>query len=391
MRGSMGRLFSPALALGVAAGIGLLAPSVASYAAPVGAAAAASLTCNGSWQIVPSPNAGSDPYNQLNGVAVVSPSNIWAVGASTNATPVTGTLTEHWNGHRWRIVRSPGIAGASQSYFAAVTAVPGTSQLWATGVSVTGGAQSTLTERWGGKRWRVVPSPNVGTVGNSLSAVMALSAKDVWATGAWSDGPSSSSALIEHWNGRKWRVVSSPPVAGHVNLVGLTRVTGTKTLWAGGGSGSSTLAERFSGGAWHVVASPGGATFYGISARTGKDVWGVGSTGTPMTLTEHWNGARWSIVTSPDPGSALDVLFSVALVPGNKAAWAVGEEGSSGTTFQTLVERWSGRSWKVVASPNVTAHQNFLRGVATTGTQAWAVGSSTSPAAITDTLIEHYC
>jgi hypothetical protein len=83
-----------------------------------------------------------------------------------------------------------------------VAAVPRTRQLWATGISVTGGAQSTLTERWDGKHWTVVPSPNVGTVGNSLSAVVALSAADVWATGAWSDGPSSSSALIEHWTGR---------------------------------------------------------------------------------------------------------------------------------------------------------------------------------------------
>lgn len=389
----MGWVLKPALALGAAAGIGVLAPSVNSYAAPAldSYAAAASLTCNGSWQIVPSPNVGSDPYNQLNGVAIVSPGNIWAVGGAANASSVTGTLTEHWNGHRWRVVPSPSIAGASQSYLSAVAAVPRSNQLWATGISVTGGAQSTLIERWNGKRWKVVPSPNVGTVGNSLTAVVALSAKDVWAAGAWSSGPSSSSALIEHWTGRKWRVVSNPPVAGHVNLLGLASVPGTKTLWAGGGSGSSTLTERFSAGAWHVVASPGGSTFYGIAARTAKDVWGVGSTGTPMTLTEHWNGARWNIVTSPDPGSALDALFSVALVPGHRTVWAVGEEGNSATTFQTLVERWSGRNWKVVASANASAHQDFLHGVATTGTQAWAVGSSTSLAGVTATLIEHYC
>lgn len=391
MRGSIGRLFSLAVVLGVAAGIGLLGPSVNSYAGRVGAAAAASLTCKGSWQVVPSPNVRSDPYNQLNGAAIVSPGNIWAVGAAANATPVTGTLTEHWNGRRWRIVPSPSIAGASQSYFAAVAAVPRTRELWATGISMTGGVQSTLTERWDGKRWKVVSSPNVGAVGNSLTAVVALSATNVWAAGAWSDGPGSSSALIEHWNGRKWRVVSSPPVAGHVNLLGLTPVPGTKTLWAAGGSGSSTLAERFSGGGWHVITSPGGATFYGISARTAKDVWGVGQTGTPATLTEHWNGTRWTIAASPDPGSALDILYSVALVPGTRAAWAVGVEGNSGTTFQTLAERWSGRKWRVVASPNASVHQDFLRGVATTGTQAWAVGSSTSLAGVTDTLIEHYC
>lgn len=356
--------------------------------------------CTGSWKIVPSPNAGSNPTNLLSGLAIVSPRNIWTVGATTNSTPVTDTLTEHWNGHSWRIVPSPNVAGASQSLLAAVATVPHTDQLWATGISVTGGVQSTLIEHWNGTRWKVVPSPNVGTVGNSLSAVVVLSATDAWATGAWSSGPSSSSALVEHWNGKKWRLASSPSVVGHVNLSALTDVPGTRSLWASGGTGSGTLTEHLSGGAWSVIPSPnapastGGDYLRAISARTAKNVWAVGQDGTGgnpvLTLTEHWNGTKWNAVTSPDPGSTESGLYSVAQVPGEKTFWAVGLEGTP-STFQTLVERWNGTKWSVVASPNASTYQNLLQAVAVTGAQTWAVGSSTTVAGVTSTLIEHYC
>ena len=48
--------------------------------------------------------------DQLNGIAVVSANDIWAVGtSSTNSTGNEQTLIEHWNGSTWNVVPSPNL------------------------------------------------------------------------------------------------------------------------------------------------------------------------------------------------------------------------------------------------------------------------------------------
>src|SRR5436305_126985 len=66
-----------------------------------------SLTC-GTWSVVPSPNVGSST-NVFQGVAAVSASDVWAVGDFVNSSGNDQTLTEHWNGHKWKVVPSPNV------------------------------------------------------------------------------------------------------------------------------------------------------------------------------------------------------------------------------------------------------------------------------------------
>src|SRR2546422_9965724 len=54
------------------------------------------------WSVVPSPNGSSS--SGLSGVAVVSASDIWAVGSSGNQMSGAQTLIEHWNGSSWSVV-----------------------------------------------------------------------------------------------------------------------------------------------------------------------------------------------------------------------------------------------------------------------------------------------
>lgn len=375
----------------VLAGIGVVAPAARSAAAaatgPVG------LTCGGAWSIVASPNV-SAANNALQGVAIVSRKNAWAVGYSASTvTSVTSTLTEYWNGTRWRIVPSPS-AGSAQNNLQAVAAVPHTHQLWAVGGFInTGGAPQTLIEHWNGTSWTVVPSPSPGASNNGLNAVVALSARNAWAAGLQDGQP-----LIEHWDGTSWTIVASPAVTG--NLLGLTSVPGTSQLWASGGNGA-TLTEHFDGISWSVVPSPnaagstGGDVLYGTQAVTASNVWAVGSDGTGgnpvFTLIEHWDGTSWTVIPSPSPGAAVNVLEATAMIPATTQLWAVGYEGPSPGSFQTLAERWDGTSWSVVPSPNPSTYQDLLRTVATRGTEAWAVGNSATTAGATSTLIEHFC
>src|SRR5438132_14227897 len=66
-------------------------------------------TADPGWSIVPSPSVSGAPYNFLNAVACVSPSDCWAVG--DYAAAKFQTLIEHWDGTSWSIVTSP--AGSS--------------------------------------------------------------------------------------------------------------------------------------------------------------------------------------------------------------------------------------------------------------------------------------
>ena len=63
---------------------------------PVYAAARDGLSCN-PWSLVPSPKAGTSS-NELEGVAVVSASDVWAVGSGATAPNKSEQLIEHWDG-----------------------------------------------------------------------------------------------------------------------------------------------------------------------------------------------------------------------------------------------------------------------------------------------------
>src|SRR5437870_2934858 len=97
--------------------------------------------------------------------------------------------------------------------------------------------------------WHIVASPNTET-GSSLNAIKAISATNVWAV-----GHSSSSALIEQWNGKQWHIVSSPNVGAGSSLSSLTALSATN-IWAVGSSNGSALIEHYNGTQWSVVSTP---------------------------------------------------------------------------------------------------------------------------------------
>jgi len=94
---------------------------------------------------------------------------------------------------------------------------------------------------------------------NSFSSVTAISATNIWAVGVsgFSQGsyvPNSPFPviLIEHWNGTKWSVSSSPnPGAGGNFLDGVSGARGNSQVWAVGSYNNGvqpvlTLTELYS-------------------------------------------------------------------------------------------------------------------------------------------------
>jgi hypothetical protein len=177
-------------------------------------------------------------------------------------------------------------------------------RLWAVGgyESEIYAASLTLTERWNGKYWNIIPSPNDGLGNNDLYGVAAISDTDVWAVGQRvARSTSQSKTLIEHRNGSKWSIVESPSPGASYNGLESLAIVSSKNIWATGSSSSGY---------------------------------------TSQTLVEQWNGSQWMVVSSPNvPGSVYNSLGGLVSVNAHDL-WAVGDsESAPAYAARTLIER----------------------------------------------------
>lgn len=355
------------------------------------------------WQILTSPNAGT-AHNQLNAVSAASSTSAWAVGLAYNGTN-DRTLIERYNGRTWALVSAPN-AGTHHNELDAVSAASAR-DAWAVGRWLPAvGQERTLTEHWNGTAWSVVRSPNNGTSHNELDGVAYGASGVVWAVGHYDPSATRNDrTLIQQYRSGSWRLFTSPnrmsgTVVDDSDLVAVAHVPGTAQMWAVGkyisGTVDQTLIERFTGTRWVVVPSPNRSTtlhneLLGVTALSPKDAWAVGLaySGTrDMTLVEHWNGTAWKIVSSPNVGGGHNELRAVAAT-GATNITAVGLYYA--TSDRTLIEHWNGTAWRVTASPNRGTNHNELDGVTAVPhtTTRIAVGLSYSGTA-DRTLVERF-
>src|SRR5262249_12684105 len=159
--------------------------------------------CSPDWQIVPSPDQ-SAKTNLLKSVAAVSSTDVWSVGEYTPDTTFdTRTLAEHWDGTQWSVVPSPNQGTGSNSLTS--VAVVSSSDVWAVGYYFSASGYQTLAEHWDGTQWSIVPAPNQTTGDDQLLSVAVVSSTDVWAVGFYTNGPRTPfHPLVEHWDGTQW-------------------------------------------------------------------------------------------------------------------------------------------------------------------------------------------
>ncbi len=298
---------------------------------------------------------------RLNGVGVVSACNAWAVGFDS-AGAGGSTLVDHWNGATWTQVASPNPGKAPVSDALNAISVVSASDAWAVGSAMSGGVTSALIEHWTGGKWVPVASPKPGgdTSQSLLQGIWASSATSIWAVGYSASGPHDAiNALIEHWNGAKWKAVSLK-LAGPAKGTFLSAVTGTsaKQVWATGfycptetKCVPSILA--WNGSRWRRSSIPSlpaadSGFLYGISALSKTSAWAVGSAQTTNAggpLIEHWNGRTWRRMKVAYPASSFSTLEAVQAFSGHDVV-AVGSYEPKPTGLQTsLTITWNGTKW----------------------------------------------
>jgi hypothetical protein len=182
------------------------------------------------WNIVPSPNPGGSQITYLTGVSAVSSNDVWAVGYSHGGTK---PLIEHWDGTAWSIGPAPYAVGSDSNGLYAVRAIA-TNDVWAVGYqneNNNGENGQGLILHWDGTAWTQVDSP-IADYATILLGVTANSSADVTAVGYVQTRNVQFTPVTEHWDGAKWRLVPVPNPGPVGQLYGA--VAAGKSTWAVG-------------------------------------------------------------------------------------------------------------------------------------------------------------
>jgi hypothetical protein len=294
------------------------------------------------WQDVATPSLGSRPATfdpnapgaAFTAVAAVSTGDVWAVGHTRTDAAGSRPLAEHWDGHRWRRV---GIPDAGQASALSAVSATSTHDVWAVG---TIGGRRTLVEHWDGRAWRAIPTPPLSGQEVGLSGVAALSSTDVWAVGSrGSVSAGRRRSLVERWDGRRWHVLPSPQPGVVDDALSAVAAHSATDVWAvglaeGNDYVTGPLVEHWTGAAWRVVPSPplpdaqGAGGLTAVAEPALDDVW-VAAGGTLA----RWTGQRWLLTRlrtstysgGTDTGSASTAAIAAVAEVAPAEVWVAGQ------------------------------------------------------------------
>ncbi len=272
--------------------------------------------------------------DNLNGVALVSGNEGWAVGGA-------GTI-QHFDGSSWTLIAS----GTTSDLFA-VSFGPPSNPNPSAGFAVGGSGGTAVALYWGGVSWFTITSGLSGPDAQKLSSVSALSSTDAWAV----DGVTGA---FWHWTGQAglgggWNMVGSASVG--LNSVFMT---GPTDGWAVGSGG---VIYRYTGGGWTLYTSVA-QTLNSVFFVNQNEGWAVGAGG----VLYHYVSGTWTGPVSPAPTAQnLNSVFMTDPMNG----WAV---GAGGTILQ-----YSNGVWTLLQSLSGTTQD--LNSLSFAGSAGWAVGN----------------
>jgi hypothetical protein len=223
--------------------------------------------------------------------------------------------------------------------------------VWAVGGQQdSSGLWHTLTEHWNGSEWSVVNAVDQGVNGNQLYAIKALATNDVFAVGQQAGAGFPNEALIEHWNGKSWSLISGPNDASASALpLGVTATSSSLTVVGQRETDTAAYTTYVAAGSPNGLsiqttpnAGAGENDLFAVATAADGSSWAVGWDIDPATDTHDplvlkgINGV-WSLVPSPSFGTGSDSGFAaITAIPGG-GLWAVGVTASK-SNYSALIE-----------------------------------------------------
>src|SRR5215216_401269 len=208
--------------------------------------------------------------------------------------------------------------------------------------------------------WTKVPSPNRGTVASTLQDVAMVpgtSSTTAWAVGySYDSNVAAYRTMTQRFNGTSWSVVPSlnGSATGYSQL-NRVDATSASNVWAiGYDSQAGTLVHRYDGTKWAAMAAPPGVAPRGLDVVSSTEVWVAGYNGSAATVAQWRNGTWTTRFTQPAVSRHLTVFEAIA-VDASGGIWAVGwdrDYNVTGRPVSSLVVHFDGTSWTREATPN---------------------------------------
>jgi len=278
--------------------------------------------------------------SEFNGVACPTTSFCLAVGGGTG-NPVSAA----WNGTRWRLLATPGPAGAILQGVACASP----SNCLGVGYQTVIGNTLPFTASWDGLAWHLLP-PIRALPTMLLFGVACPTASQCIAIGYGSTQSGPNQAVAVSWDGKSWTALS-PVLPGNsaifygISCASMTFCMAVGTYETGQGFGlvDQGLAETWNGSAWTQVTVPANS----VDVRrvscpdttTCLATGGFGDLG-ESPLAAVWQSTGWTTLPQPSPPAATGAVSCVS------ATWCMTVGGlSRGTSFASV---WTGgTSWRV--------------------------------------------
>jgi hypothetical protein len=330
----------------------------------------------------------------LLGVSCTSAKDCMAVGGHLGTRKGPGaSLAERWNGRTWSVVATPQPKGADGSSLESVTCTSSKNCVAAGGYDTTSHSVRAMAEHWNGARWSVTPVPvPKGATSTSLYGTACSSARSCWAGGL-----AGEDTLVDRWNGQKWSLVSSPsPHPSKPNLLNGLACASASECWAVGytfpGADSGSLTEGWNGKSWTVVTTPSSKSgeLVGVTCARPTSCLAVGIGNNLFALAQRWTGAKWVSTPAPKPSGASSAQLNAVACASPSACVAVGQYAAKGD-FLVLAQRWTGSQWvaATAATPKGATVATLSGAACVTASDCWAVGRAESSSS-TLVLVEHW-
>jgi hypothetical protein len=327
------------------------------------------------WSLISSPEVGG----ALQAVSCVSSAACEAVGVQASTTVWGATLVERYATGGWSVVSTPATSSGNGDLTG--VACVSTSDCWAVGAQVTssnGAIRAPLVEHYNGSSWSIATAANAD---GGLSAVTCVSASDCWAAG-YQTVAGNQTGLVERYTGASWSVVSSPTVSAYLDSVACLNASACS-------AGGKDVLEQWNGTAWQVAAQPSGVLLGMACASAAAECWAVG--GSTDVLVEEYAGGAWTVtagVTNPQPtGFSFAELEAVACGDSSEcvAVGSTNESSSGASSGQTLVEDHAVAPGSATAAPAPTPTPSASATVTPTATPAASASASPTSAPTTST------
>jgi hypothetical protein len=358
---------------------------------------------NGSWTIVPSPNAESGSDSVLAAVDCRSVTSCVAVGHADLADGTRQPLIESWDGAAWTRVPAPGPSGAELRGVSCASA----SLCVAVGDVIRasdGEPRGALVDAWDGVMWTrssVSASTHPQSWLNGVDCPTTTSCHAVGTQGDEQFNERHFVQLDESWDGTIWTLDDAIQASGVDDTeMGGVSCLGPNNCFAAGialdqiGVGGAEI-DRWQGSVWRPMKIADRPTDYytvglldGISCASPTSCIAVG-TDTRRELhspngllpdVQAWDGTQWTNSRTPVAGDLVGAACTA-----QARCRAVGDDDT-----KPLAEHWDGTSW----SRDATALRNgalstTLYGVTClAANQCTAVGTSEIGAGRYRTLVE---